>query len=281
MRSRLFRGFRWGLALAVVVAGIVGGSGAWTVCHQETDAARSDPVVEVCSPPDISSLQVISGMIFILLLLWPELSEIGLPGGLMLKRRVERQEDEVRAHALRQQALEDRLDALQVQQQVALAGAAAQAHSHAGNVFVLAGAPQRALSELLEKQEQFEAIAESEGRSAFAIQRESSMRSPPTERAVLEAELIRLASQIEQWAIVAERYPSVGPVAAAMVGGVPLKASQLAALLEWREWFDNEIRIVRAMRNAIVESDQVGDDDLKAAVEIARTLTGTQEVSYQ
>jgi hypothetical protein len=64
----------------------------WTVCEEQLATVGSQPVVRRCRPLILSDLPVVTGLLVVLLLLLPDLAEIGIPGFISLKRRVEDQE---------------------------------------------------------------------------------------------------------------------------------------------------------------------------------------------
>lgn len=62
-----------------------------TVCGDELANTGDQGAVRVCRPVAISDAPVVGGILLILLLLLPDLSEIGIPGFLSLKRQVREQ----------------------------------------------------------------------------------------------------------------------------------------------------------------------------------------------
>jgi hypothetical protein len=212
---------------------------------------------------------VIAALVVILLLIAPELGEIGLPGGWALKRRVEQNEQDLQAQGQRQETLKAQLDLLQVQQ-IASAGAVAQARS--GDVFVLAGSAREALNQLGPKQELLDSFAEKTGTAVQESAKEAA--EPPTaDRAVLEVELLRLVTQLETWVDAAETHRR-SPSTPIVVGEIRFSSRQLEALVEWTAWFEQELRVVFATRNALVSGEPIIDRDLEATVKLARALSG-------
>ena len=137
-----------------------------------------------------------------------------------------------------------------------------------------AGSARDALDQLGSKQEHLDAFAESTG---SAIQ-ESAMEAaePPTpDRAVLEAELLRLTNQLEEWVDAVETHRR-SPSTPIVLGELRLSQPQLEALAEWTAWFDQELKVVFATRNALVSGEVASNDDLEAAVKLARALSGLE-----
>lgn len=84
---------RWSAAMLLLVAGIVGIIiSRWTVCEERLATVGGQAVVRVCRPPALTDLPVVTGLLVALLLLLPDMVEIGIPGFISLKRRVEDQE---------------------------------------------------------------------------------------------------------------------------------------------------------------------------------------------
>jgi hypothetical protein len=97
LRLQRFRGWwrlaRWLAAVLLLVAGAVGliVSG-WAVCEDRLAAVGNQAVVRVCHSPALTDVPVLTGLLVVLLLLLPDLAEIGIPGFISLKRRVDDQE---------------------------------------------------------------------------------------------------------------------------------------------------------------------------------------------
>jgi hypothetical protein len=84
---------RWLAAMLLLLAGIAGIIiSGWTVCEERVATVGGQAVVRVCRPPALTDLPVVTGLLVALLLLLPDLAEIGIPGFISLKRRVDDQE---------------------------------------------------------------------------------------------------------------------------------------------------------------------------------------------
>lgn len=110
---------RWMLVLVIVVLfGLVPSmQDEYEVCRQELAAVGDEPVVEVCGPPGLTDLAVVSGLLVLVVLLAPELSEVSI-GVISLKQRLETTEK-------KQEAIERELSSL------ALSSSSAVAESNA------------------------------------------------------------------------------------------------------------------------------------------------------
>jgi hypothetical protein len=128
---RAVQGVRRLLAIALIVfAGIWAGSGRWHVCTQQAVQGATQTVT-TCNAPTATDPAVLAILGLVFILLWQDISELGLPGGFTIKRRLEHQEQQTAKTQERQERLEDRL--LLVQQQVTSASASA---SNANNIYV-------------------------------------------------------------------------------------------------------------------------------------------------
>jgi hypothetical protein len=95
MNATWSRRLRWSLAALVLVVGIAITGMGWRVCEDKLATTGSSALARVCRPPAITDPPVAAGLFLVLLLLLPDLAEIGIPGFLTLKRRVEEQQAKV------------------------------------------------------------------------------------------------------------------------------------------------------------------------------------------
>jgi hypothetical protein len=101
---------RRGLAMvAVLVAVGLVGFGQAQVC---ADSVVGGGVVHTCRAPQASDGLVIGYAVFVLLLLAPDLAELGVPGLFTLRRRVEEQESRLETEEGRRELLETQLTAI-------------------------------------------------------------------------------------------------------------------------------------------------------------------------
>lgn len=247
-KARVARVIRWGLAFAIT-AGL--GSAAlrgWIICSDELAQTGSREVVRVCRRPGVTDIDIVLPLLAVVLLLLPDLAEVGLPGGFTLKRTVEQQGAQLDAQAQRQDALERSVQLVQLTQRTS-------AVARSGDtIFILPNDVQAALSGLGQKERRFEEDAE------YMVP--ESPRPPPVvsrARAQLEAELLRLAAELERDIELAEA-PSEA------------EAADRSSLLRWRTLFAEEMDVVRAVRNSVAHARPLRDEDLEAAAELARTL---------
>lgn len=91
--KKLFKAVRWSVAGGILLLSFVFFvSHNWVICDQKLAAVGTQPVVKVCHSPSLTDLPVIAILLLVVLLLLPDLSEVGFPGLFSLKRQVEQQE---------------------------------------------------------------------------------------------------------------------------------------------------------------------------------------------
>ena len=102
---------------------------AKVVCEDVIGGTEDAPqTLQTCGPPRL--LELLPFGLVIALLLWPDLSELGITGVVTLKRRLDQQEE-------RQSALEDQL--VEIQQTIMQTAVAAQGQSQAATTNVYYG----------------------------------------------------------------------------------------------------------------------------------------------
>jgi hypothetical protein len=105
---------RRGLAVAVVLFAVASIAGGWgRVCSEAT--TPDGRVVETCRTPDATDALVIAYALFVLLLLAPDLAEVGVPGLFTLRRRVEEQESRLETEEARRELIESQLASVSAQ----------------------------------------------------------------------------------------------------------------------------------------------------------------------
>ncbi len=105
---------RRAVALAVALAGTVAvGAGKVSVCSDVV--TTTGRVVRVCRPPQFTDGLVVAGLVVVILLLLPDLGEIGLPGMFSLRRTVEEQDSRLENEEARRELLETEVNALSTQ----------------------------------------------------------------------------------------------------------------------------------------------------------------------
>lgn len=226
------------------------------ICRQELASVGERPVVNVCAPMSAESL--LGPVLLIAVLLLPDISELAIPNLITLKRRVNE-------HAVEQGKIRDELARVE-QNQLALQSV---------NVTVGGYVPpdwERVRAELegqlRETKDLVAAVRQIQGHVApFEIVSDASVADAERDR--LDAELLRLWRPIES--VLGLTRAATRPWRRDEVP--ELTGHEVEALLEFERVFRSEIQAVRAVRNAVVhEPDKVTKDDLREAIEVARSL---------
>lgn len=249
---------RWLLALAVGVAAgyyFLDATSAQIVCEDVVKGTDAAPrLIEACGPPRLIDLAPF--VLVIALLVWPDLSELGVTGLVTLRRRVTQQEE-------RQQLLEDRL--IEVHQAFMQTAAAVQGQSQASTTNVYYGeyAPDQG--------DVSRGIAEKQG--AERRHPQPAEGGPPA------------ASQTELLGTFLREYAALEPyIVPSQLRNAPrwspkrlghLSDEQQRLVEDWNERFAGEVRAVRQTRNvAVHEPDTLSDDTLRGAINNTRALKG-------
>jgi hypothetical protein len=114
---------RRGLAVAIAILAVVAVATGWveTCSDTVTDAGQ---VVRTCRAPEFGDGLVVAMLVVLLLLLLPDLAEVGVPGLFTLRRRVEEQESRLETEEARRSLLESQVVTLNARMsQVATASA--------------------------------------------------------------------------------------------------------------------------------------------------------------
>jgi cell division protein FtsB len=116
-RADVWRYVRWTLVVLAIGLGVAALLGDWySVCEDQLvgEPGPEMTVVSVCRDPGVTDLLPLTFLLVVLLLLWPELSELGIPGFLTLKRRVQAAEVDAEDQRERQTQLERQVQELKV-----------------------------------------------------------------------------------------------------------------------------------------------------------------------
>jgi hypothetical protein len=130
MNATWSRRLRWSLAALVLVVGIAITGIGWRVCEDKLATTGSSAVARVCRPPTITDPPVAAGLFLVLLLLLPDLAEIGIPGFVTLKRRVEEQQARVEEQEAKLTELANHMAQVAEQRQVVTQQANPQASNY-------------------------------------------------------------------------------------------------------------------------------------------------------
>jgi hypothetical protein len=267
---------RWVAVIATLaIAGWTAGRGSWETCRVILPNVASKGTARVCEQPALTDVPVVAGLLFIFLLLLPDISEVTLPGGIGIKRQLEAQRQ-------RQEVLEQRLSLVAQSQQ-------AQA-SAVGNVLSLQG-----VQEMIE-----DAVATRV--RLRELERAEAQREPPDkkspaklaqrERAEVTEEINRLSGLelLDLQRELVRRWRSLAPLVRVADSArlqfegqaVASEAShrlaeiddeQLERLVNWRDAYDGIIKTVNETRRAVVsDPDSLRREDVATVAALAREL---------
>jgi hypothetical protein len=155
------------------------------VCGDELATTGGQGVVRLCRPLAITDPPILGALLLILLLLLPDLSEIGIPGFLSLKRQVQEQESKLGEQEGKLAALNAQLTQAIGLEQATTQDVDTRANAMSVNVLDIAGVLRR-----------FETKAESELLAASGRE-EHSNDVVPAARAQLESRLLRIWARLE------------------------------------------------------------------------------------
>ncbi|MFL5914898.1 MAG: hypothetical protein ACJ752_04580 [Gaiellaceae bacterium] len=288
----------------IVVAAVLVTSGRWNVCRTELPSGPGPPTT-VCNPPAATDLGPLLIAAIALMLLWQDIAEIGLPGGISVKRRLEQQEKKADQQEIRQGQLEERLSQVQqqIQQQTATAVAAPVTsvavvvqsdrvlasteqkeqtflESQAAAAVAPPEAPpvkQGAGRDGADRQPDAPAVGTGAGELAIGGPLDAAVLSrseplllapaqPDPERASAEVELLRL------WARLESLIQQVDSGAT-----VTLPAAEGESLVRWRRVFAPELAYVKSVRNSVAHGIAVSETDIENTLEVARRLLSIPE----
>lgn len=257
LRNNALRAPRWIAALLLLAVSLLGVYRGWfEVCSVETTIDPAGDVLKrTCNEPDVTDAAVVGTALMIILLVIPDMSEVGV-FGLSLKRRVEAAERQASHSSEKADKLEDRIliqgariDSLN--QNVA----AAAAQASVGPILIGDTAIQHALSGLPRKKQAFEAGA-------------PVQPADPAEEPVDATQVARLIRNWERIAASLDlppyRYGRTMDLAR-----IPIPVVDAA---RFSRVFSEELQIVRAARNTVAHAGTLPPEQLKSAVDISDRL---------
>lgn len=161
-----------------------------TVCEEKLANTGNQGAIRVCHPLAVTDVPVLAGLFFVLLLLLPDLSEIGIPGFLSLKRQVSQQESKLEEQAVRLVGLQSQVAQAIESRQTVRQTTDTRAAAMNFNIYDVYGALQQ---------------AQAKAPGSFAAAHEFSHEAIPAERVQLEVRLIRTWARLEEPIAQAER----------------------------------------------------------------------------
>jgi len=209
------------------------------VCREQV--ASDKGIVRTCGPVGLEDIPALGVMLLAgVLLLLPDMSEIGIPGLVTLKRAIEEQSKQTASLAREVAELTTRQDTT------------INVYDPAKVDDALAGVDARD-KDIEERGWAAVADAAAESRAA-----ETAMAAPSPERAVLEAEVTRLWNALDPLGPGSERGQLINP---------------LDVQLDWYSLYQKEVEAFRTLRNTVVhEPGYVTDDEVRKGVELGTRL---------
>lgn len=259
VRANSYRAIRWAVAAALLVACVVALLNGWfEVCSLETTkSATENASTRKCGAPAVTDAGTVAVAFLILLLLIPDMSEVGI-FGLSMKRRVEAAEKQASESKEQAGRLEDRL-LLQTIRIDGLNQAVANSTAQAsiGDIIIGDAAIKKAVSGLPQKEAAYKRGADEEALPAAD--------ATPAPDAELTSRVIR------NWESIAASLdlPPYRPGVRASVSRDPISTTDAKRFVSL---FREELNVVRATRNTVAHAGSIADDDLLAAVEISERL---------
>jgi hypothetical protein len=273
-------------AVMILLIGLAYALGNWRVCEDKLATVGTNAVVRICRPPILSDIPIACGLLLVLLLFLPDLSEIGIPGFVSLKRQVE-------DHKSKIADLDTKINStVELHQAVAQtvdpqASANIINYTDFGAIFRdlrsrTGSFGQQALSlvdvskdraqlqvELLHIWERLEPLARV-GR-LMMTQLPGESHYPGRVRTNLSLDEWREQQQPareRRLALQAERDAQIEAVL-----GEALQPEKVAAITDWFLSFQQEIQIVQDARHAVAHAKEVETEKLREAVRLASSLS--------
>ena len=252
LKDNAWRPIRWTVVLVLLTVAIAGLFLGWfEVCSKTT---TKDGIESACNQPTVSDASVVGSVLLVLLILSPDLSEIGV-FGISLKRRLEAAEQKAKSSEEKVERVTDRL-AIQSTRIDGLAQATASAAAQAtvGPIFIGDKAIEHAQAVLPEKERAFLA-----GRDVSV----DETPKPPLDYAAI-GELISNWEEINSL---------LGPTPYRMTQRPPVESSLSEDdVRRFVEIFKEELQIVRAARNTVAHAGAISPEDVTSAVDISNSL---------
>jgi hypothetical protein len=284
--KKLMKAARWSVAGGILLlSSIFFISHNWVICDEKLAAVGTHAVVKVCHSPSVTDLPVIAIFLFVVLLLLPDLSEVGVPGLISLKRQVEQQETKLGN-------LEQELTLRTEVQQVAH-----QTQKMESTVNIQLADTKEALREFERKSGIVTNYEDDDGVVELSTTRRAELKSQLIDNANALDKLVRRGSSLteldkakarehELYSELLKRKIQRSPGDSYFeltreIGESRERLRSLenqpdperdADLIEWVEKFAPEIAIIDAARDAVIKSDPITDNKLLEATKLAEGL---------
>ena len=221
------------------------------VCHQEM--AQSGTVSDICGPLGTDDVAFLGLIVFICLLIFPDLSEVSIAGLGSIKRAISQQ-------AVATQNLERSVHVLEAR------FSQTQVVSQTHTVYVNLREAERTAGEKRERVER--------GEPAVAIDMPQETRAVSPARARQIVQLIDYSAQIGRYSALATQSPDDAMVPAGDEGMTTRSIDERRiALRSWAATFKNELlAFLAADKTLRANVDELSNEDLSAAIALGRHL---------
>jgi hypothetical protein len=253
----------------------------WVICEDKLATVGSQAVVKVCHSPSVTDLPVVTTILLIILLLLPDLSEIGIPGFISLKRQVGQQEAklEMLRTEVQQAVSQDVAQKVDTTLNINLADTKEALHEFErksgipsrgvmdNGVSSIDGAQRRELKiQLLEHAATLDDL----------VKRGSALTEVDKAKAKEQDLLFELLGRKVQRRPDENYFQLTRAISESrerlrFLDSQP-DSEKDAELVEWIEAFAPEISIIRAARDAIAHAQPIADDKLVEAAQLAEGL---------
>lgn len=270
-KANSFRVPRWAIAIGVLVWCVCGLLASdFEICKIETVTGKDGPTVtKTCDGPSVTDAGVVAVALLIVLMLAPDMSEVGV-FGLSLKARLQAAEGKAAASEAKADKLETQLQMQSLRvDNLTQSVAAASAQASGNNVFIGEEFLKRVSSDLPDKGRDFiEGLVPPPTEGVAPTPTPSytqNERSPERVNPDLALQLI------DNWETIAASLdlPPYRLGGREAIARIPVTADESS---RFRNVFADELQIVRAARNTVAHSAPISNDDLQKAVDISKQL---------
>lgn len=260
LRANSFRAVRWTFATSVLLAFVVLLlNSTFEVCKVESDSDGAI-VSKTCDGPTVSDAGVLAIALLLVLVLAPDMSEVGVLG-VSLKRRLEAAEQKATDSVQRAERLESQLQLQNLRVDTLSQNVAAANAQATNNVYLVSSEEIKKIdSELPKKAEAF---------SRGDVPAPTVAQWSPDEENPDPSLIPRI---IENWELL---YASLdlGPSRRGRSGDSSPRIKVTASEADrFKFLFDEELQVVRAARNNVAHAKPITNEDLRSAVDISDQL---------
>lgn len=262
MRANAFRAIRWTIAFGGLLFFVVLLlSNRFEVCKVESATGKDGTTVtKTCDRPTVSDASVVAVGLVLVLLLAPDMSEVGVLG-VSLKRRLEAAEQKATDSEAKADRLENQLQ-MQNLRVDTLSQNVAAAHA-TSNVYVVSSDEIKKVdSELPRKAEAFSRGEVLEPRVA---------EGPPPSADEEKQDPFLVSRILENWEILAASL-NLSPRSRGARGDLLRVKMTAEQIDQFRFLFEEEIQIVRAARNNVAHAMPIPNEDFQRTVDISEQL---------